>query len=301
MKTRVPAVAALAQLLCVVLAWSSSFQAAAADAVITDAKGTKTSVTGIRAHLHDNCKQPVYYLGVATETDHDWNSIFLSVDGDRYQVELPLDIIKTVTHAQSDREDKLSTRSQQWKVVLSDDTALVGEPAVFEDFEGEAELGAFSLPWRSVSEIVFSSPKTTYQAKANGSRAVALYVTDTEKRNLTGAAFIYEDRNQNFCFLGFSYKGSVQFVTDGGARYDLTWDKIRELGFSGLHDESSTHPSASRPLDSIDLVSPSGTEYRGGFKYPAVGVEAVGRIGAFQLHMIIRFTSTATKLTVDQR
>lgn len=312
MKIRVPTIAAVVQFLCFVLTWSS-FQAAATDAVIADDKGTKTSVTGIRAHLQEICKPLLYYSDVATETDTEWNSIFLLVHDNSYRVEIPLDIIKTATRGQSDAKDKLSRRSEQWTVVLSDDTRLVGNPTTFEDFKARADLGDFSIPWRSVSQITFSSPKTTHQAKANGSRAVTLYVTDSEKRSLTGATFIYEEWNKNGCFVGFSYKSSLPFVTDGGAKYDITWNKVRELRFDVVATRALGLCNG-LPTGVVHLVSQSGAEYRGSFgsfEDPAhlcqsgsvrpLGIEAVGRIGAFDLHMIIPFVSTAKSLTVDER
>jgi hypothetical protein len=283
MSEAVPAVLVL------ILALGSSFRAEAVDAVITDQKGTKTSVTGLRSHRADNCKGFTYYIGTPTETDTYSDSIFLSVDDDQYRIEIPLDIIKSATRGQSDTKDRSSRRSEQWTVVLSDDTTLTGKPTTFSDFKGKAELGDFTIPQMSVGSITFSSPKTTHQAKSNGSRTVTLHVSDTEKRSLGGATFIFENKNQNGCFTGFGYRSSVQFVTEGSAKYELSWDKIRELRFTKEKYSAS-----------LQLVAPSGTEYTGRVQ-EGLGIEGVSRIGAFDLHVIVPFASTAKRLTVDEK
>ena len=259
---------------------------AVVDAVITDIKGSNTSVTHIRAHRYDGCKGMMYYAGVSTETDTYWDSIFLSVAADRYRVSIPLDIIKNVKREPPQENGRSSQPSQQWTVVLSDDTMLVGEPTTFVDFNAKAELGEYSIPWGNVSALVFSSPKPTHQVKANGTRAMTLHLTGNEKLTLTGATFISDDKNKNGCFIGFSYKSSTHFTTDGGAEYDITLDKVRELRFG--KDKS---------LTSIQIVSPSGTEYSG--HLGATGVEGISRVGTFDLLFTVPFTSSAKSLTVD--
>lgn len=303
MKTRMLIKAALAQLFTVVLIWGASLRASAVrasavDAVITDIKGMKTPVTGIRAHRHDSCGHHFYYGGIAREVDTDWDSIFLSVDDDRYRVEIPLDIIRSLELEQSPEKTTSSQTSQQWAVVLSDGTTLVGKPTTFVDFKAKAELGDYSIPWEGVSRIVFSSPKTTHQIKANGARALTLYLTESEKRTLTEATFIRISRNKNFCFVGFGYDSNVLFKTDGGAKYDITLDKIRELRFVPEAHERAIQWGDETP-ESIQLVSPSGTEYSG--HLDALGVEGISHVGAFDLLVIVPFTSSAKRLTVDEK
>ena len=60
---------AIVYLLAALVVWSPPVGGQAADAIITDAKGAKTSVRNIRAHLHDSCKGFLYYLGIPTDTD----------------------------------------------------------------------------------------------------------------------------------------------------------------------------------------------------------------------------------------
>ena len=298
MKTRISIITpALVHLLGLALISSISYHVAAADATITDSKGTRTPVTGIRTHLHDSNKGFTYYIGSATETDTEWNSIFLFVDTNRYRVEIPLDIIKTITADRTDPQAKTKTpmRSLQWTVVLSDDTTLIGRPVAFQDFKAKADLGDFSIPHASVAQMVFASPKTTYHATPHGDRAVTFYPTDAEKRILTGAAFIFDDRNQNGCFLRWTYKNNIQFVTEGGATYDITWDKIREIDFRAL-PAGPTNAVVHFSNRVVRLTSPSGTEYRGSVK-DALGVEALSHIGSFDLPVVVPFTSTSGRLT----
>jgi hypothetical protein len=97
-----------------------------------------------------------YFNDVPTETDTEWNSILLSVRDpksdlncakcDSYRVEVPLDIIKTVTREHTRAENKSSSGSEQWAVVLSDDTTLKGEPTTFEDFKARATSAIFRFP-----------------------------------------------------------------------------------------------------------------------------------------------------------
>ncbi len=286
MKTRINVRTAFLQVLALVIMCSVTFPAHAVDAVITDQKGVKSSVSGLRAHRTDNCKGFTYYLGTATETDTDFDSIFLAVDDGQYQLQIPLDIIKSVTPRQTDTKNTSSRMSEQWSVLLSDGTTLLGKPIIFLDFKGQTELGDFTIPLANVAQLSFPSPKTSHHAKANGNRSVTLYATETDQMSLTGANFIYEDKNRNGCFEGFEYKDNIEFVTEGGTKYQVTWDKIHELRFA-------THSA------SIQLVAPSGTEYTG--QVNALGVEGVKRIGAFDLHIVVPFASTAKKLTVDKK
>jgi hypothetical protein len=267
------------------------------DAVVVDRNGTKTSLTNLRIHREYSCKNTFYYADIPTKTETDSDSFFLLVADGQYGIEIPLSIVKTASAKQDDRMDSRNS-NPLWTVLLSDGTMVMGkpttflsEPTIFKDefeFRAKAELGQTTIKWMDVSQLIFPSPKISYQAKSNGTQSVSLYISDTEKRSLTGSAFMKENRNKNGCFTGFVYQSSFQFVTDGRARYDITWDRFRELRFT---KGSST--------GGLQLISVSGTEYSGHVE-STLGIQGVSRMGAFDLHVIVPFSSAARRLTVDK-
>jgi hypothetical protein len=276
-----------------------AFSASADQVVVTDEKGAKTTAADFRAHKHDGCKGMMYYMGSPTETDTYFDSMYLEIGGtlagSEYLVEIPLSIISSVkSHARADSLKDPFFEKFKWDVVLSDGTTLTGRPVPFksalgfDDFRGKTELGDFTIEWRHVAQLSFGSPKHEHQAMANGTHSLTLYANDSDKKELTGATFIYNRTNQNGCFDGLAYKDTIDFITDGGAKYQLTWDKIRELRFVNRANTVS-----------VQLVGPSGTEYTGKFA-SALGIEGVSRVGAFDLHVVVPVASTAQRLAVEK-
>jgi hypothetical protein len=212
MKTETQVTPAISIMLAFVLSWSVSFRAEAIDAVVTYESGKKTSVTGLRALRTSKSYANQVYLGIPTTTTAYLDSIILSVDA-QYQVEIPLDIIKSVAR---DKAKEIEHGAAQFVVVLSDGTSLSGQLGYFSgsypEFTGKTELGDFENSWQSLAEIAFSSPKTAFHAKANGRRSLTFYATDADKRSLSGAAFVIEDTNKNGCFTGLSYPETIRGI-----------------------------------------------------------------------------------------
>jgi hypothetical protein len=247
------------------------------DAAITDLNGKSTFVTQIQATTHASCKGILYYSNIATEINTDSDSIVLSMDNDGYQVSIPLDIVKEMRRQ----------KQYQWEIVLSDNTRLVGIAKTFETFKARTELGDYYIPFEYVSRVTFRSPKSTLHLEAYGSSAATLYLTDTEKRAMTGATFLSENKNENGCFIGFIRESSTHFVPSGAATYEITLDNIREFRF--VKDNSAN----------ILLVSATGAEYPGYIS--GVGVEGISRVGTFDLLITVPFSSSAKRLTVERK
>jgi hypothetical protein len=193
--------------------------------------------------------------------------------------------------------NKASQASPEWVVTLSDGSNVVGNPTTFPDLKATAELGDYSISWKGILRIVFSSPQTTHAITPNGpgTRAITFYPIEGGKQIVTGATFFSERTNENNCFTGFNYMNNVKFTTEAGAEYNITFDKFRELRVLGRNEYSA----------SVQLVSSSGTQFTG--RMDALGVQGISRIGAFDLLFTVPFDSPTIRpvgtprFTVDEK
>jgi hypothetical protein len=287
-------------LLPVIFAFWFTAYAHADQAIVVDEKGAKVAVTDLRAHKHDSCKGFVYYTSSSTETDQVVDFILLEVGGGkeffgrgRYMIEIPLGIIASIKRKEPyDRSHDNLFANLKWNLVLSDGTTLTGRPVPynkalgFDNFTGKTELGQVSIQWERVTQITFASPQHEYTAKHLGTHSLTIMAPGAGNLKLNGATFVYAQTNSNNCFVALSYKDKLDFRTEGGANFELTWDKIRELRFE-----------KSKDVD-VHLISPSGTEYVGRFG-GALAIAGVGRIGAFDLHVFVPGNATADKLIFE--
>ena len=247
---------------------------------ITDKKGITTTVTDIKLHLMSDCKFMIIYQGVPTKTEVTWDVLPIFT-GD-YLVKIPFSIIQQLV-GQS--------------VTLGDGTVLTGKPLTPINYTkgstivGDADLGTFTISLDDMVRMSFvNKPDVTFHATpTGGSRSGTLILADNSQLPLTDLRLVTEGRNKNGCFTGEEYPPLMKFKT-GESVYDLSWDKIAEIRWTGSN------------LVGFDLVASSGKIYTGhatNLEGETAGIQGIASINDYQLAVTIPIASKA-KLILEK-
>lgn len=253
-------------------------------ALITDSKGVKTEVQNIVSYYSESCEGFMYYMGVSTHTEFEWD--YLPINTQKYIVNVPFEIISTI--------NLVDEKNDIYNIKLTDDSILKGKLSAIKQIRGSTDLGQFQISQSSIKEISFihSSIKRAFSStpRHNGMGNTILVINTQEELNIRNSIFVFEDRNRNGCYIGEEYQEIIHFEV-GDSEYDIGWGKIGKIIFP-IEDGK----------EEVRLVTKTGSEYTGKITGPGnanlgyPGIQGLAKVGSFILRVTVPFNSKGKEI-----
>jgi hypothetical protein len=141
-------------------------------------------------------------------------------------LELPFEIIKSIVQKRENQYAHVPFAHAT--IILGDGSVIKG--LTFEDFQGQTDLGDFSMPIDSVASVSFTHQPQAAQAFApRGTHSMVVHRTDGSQVALTGATFVKDVYGKDGLWDRDAPIGTFGFSTEDDAKYSVEWINVAAI------------------------------------------------------------------------
>ena len=290
--------------------------ASGVNATVTDSKGNKTIVQGVR--YQKKAWGQSYYINV--ESQHKFVWPYVPIDTGDFIVKLPLDAIRTFTVTRGTRSGPLGDQTYRITALTAGgQTSFSGEMTVitagsrsdpnrlggFEDddvFLGTTDFGTFTISVANVRSIVFI-PSPTPSAKTNKSRTPttrirgSLLLADGSRLQLSNIFPVTNTYNHNDVAQGEEPVAEFDLYRDGGSDTKIRPSSLKAIRFLSSCP-GNTNLGNQRV---IEVESVSGQKLCGNTTKAmtsAFGIDGIAQFADAEFEIIVPFSATAKELDI---